>query len=318
MKTSAIDVEDLRGVFAVPPLARRHDARRSIDLEQNERLIQHISDGGITRFMYGGNAFLYHVTLSEYEQLLEWLAGGPGDFWMIPSAGPSFGRALDQAPLLRRHRFPCVMMLPCGDPRDAAGLEQGLREVADAAEKKLIVYVKEEGNFGPNKEAGLDVIGRLVSDGVCAGLKYAVVRQNPAEDSYLESLLRRVDRSRVISGMGERPAVNHLRDWKLPGFTTGSGCLAPRLSQQIFEACARGNFAEAEAIRTQFLGLEDLRDAWNPAKALHFATELAGVAKTGPLLPYLSALTPVQLEKLAPVASALIQANPAPANEPGA
>ena len=126
---------------------------------------------------------------------------------MIPSVGPDYGRAMDQATLLRGRRFPCAMILPCGDPRDAAGLERGYREIATAADTKLILYLKDEHNFGPNKEAGLDAVARLVDDGVCIGIKYAVVREDPSQDAYLESLLRRVDRRMVISGIGERPAI---------------------------------------------------------------------------------------------------------------
>ena len=69
MKTTPVTLEDLSGVFAVPPLARRADKERSLDLAENDRLVRHMSEGGLTRFLYGGNAFLYHVTLKEYEQL---------------------------------------------------------------------------------------------------------------------------------------------------------------------------------------------------------------------------------------------------------
>jgi dihydrodipicolinate synthase/N-acetylneuraminate lyase len=309
MKTTPVSIEDLRGVFPVPPLARKNDARRSIDFEQNNRIVRHIADGGLTRFLYGGNAFLYHVTLDEYEALLDWLNGFADDLWVIPSLGPSYGRAMDQASILRRYKFPCAMALPCGDPRDAKGLETGLREVAESANTPLILYLKEENNFGPDKEAGLDVVARLADEGVCVAIKYAVVRQNLAEDAYLDSLLKRVDRARVISGIGERPAVVHMRDWRLPGFTTGSGCVAPRLSGKIFEACVKGDNEMAEELRAEFLPLEDLRDAWNPAKVLHFATQLAGVAETGPVAPFLSSLTERQLEGLAPVARALVELN---------
>jgi hypothetical protein len=38
---------------------------------------------------------------------------------------------------------------------------------------------------------------------------------------------------------------------------------------------------------------------------LHHATELAGIAPSGPIPPFVSALEPGQLERLAPVARAL-------------
>lgn len=309
MKTTPVSLDDLRGVFSVPPLARRNDARRSIDFAQNERIVRHIAAGGVTRFLYGGNAFLYHVTLAEYEALVEWLSGFAEDWWMIPSLGPSYGRAMDQAAVLRRYRFPCAMALPCGDPRDAAGLEQGLREIADAAGLQLVLYLKEESNFGSDKEAGLDAVARMVDDGVCAWIKYAVVRKDPAEDPYLESLLERVDARRVVSGIGERPAVAHLRRFALAGFTTGSGCIAPHLTQAILEACQSADWERAEALRAEFLPHEDLRDAWGPARVLHHSTALAGIAETGPIPPFVSALSAGQTEELAGVARALLASN---------
>src|SRR6478672_3672804 len=105
---------DFRGVLPVPPLARKADARRSLDFAENDRLVRHMAAGGIKRLIYGGNALLYHITLADYEHLLGWLAGLNSEFLVIPSVGPSYGRAMDQAPLLRKYRFPVVMVLPCG------------------------------------------------------------------------------------------------------------------------------------------------------------------------------------------------------------
>jgi len=306
MKTTPLRAEDRRGVFAVPPLARRADKRRALDLEANGRILRHMAAGGLRRFLYGGNAFLYHVTLAEYEEMLGWMAGFPDDHWAIPSVGPSFGRALDQAPLLRRHRFPVAMALPCSDPRDAAGLEAGMREIAEAAGIGLILYLKEEGSFGSDKTAGLDAVARLVDSGVCVGIKYAVVRPDPLDDPYLKALLERVDRRFVISGMGERPAVAHLKGFDLPGFTTGSGCLAPALSQALFEACVARDWTAAEELRLPFLPLEDQRDAWGPARVLHAALELAGVATTGGIPPFVTAISDKQKVELEPTARTLL------------
>ena len=100
-----------------------------------------------------------------------------------------------------------------------------------------------------------------------------------------------------------------MRDWKLPGFTTGSGCVAPRLSGRIFEACVKEDYDRAENLRAEFLPLEDLRDAWSPSKVLHFATQLAAVAETGPAPPFLSSLSEKQSQELAPVARALVERN---------
>lgn len=300
--TAEVSPDLLRGVFAVPPLPRAATPRRPIDFVAAARLADHIAAGGVSRFLYGGNAFLYHVPLAEYEALLGWLADFPDDRWPIPSIGPSFGRAIDQACLLRRHAFRCAMALPCGDPRDAAGLEAGLREIADAAGIPLILYIKSEDGFGSDVERGLDAVGRLMDDGIGVAIKYAIVRDDPSQDPYLEGLLRRVDRSRVISGMGERPALVHFRQFGLPGLTTGSGCIAPRACSDLFEACVREDWSRAGELRNGFMPLEDLRDAWGPARVLHHATELAGIAATGPILPYVSPLDASQLERLRPVA----------------
>jgi dihydrodipicolinate synthase/N-acetylneuraminate lyase len=298
-------IPDLNGVFAVPPLPRNADARRSLNLDAAEAVASHIEAGGIRRLLYGGNAFLYHASLYDFQALVDWLSGFPKTRWPIPSIGPSFGRAIEQARILKKHAFPAVMMLPCGDPRDARGMEAGLREISAEAGMPLIVYLKSEDGFGSDKPAGLDAVGRLVDDGVAVAIKYAVVRDNPLADPYLDGLLWRVDRARVISGMGERPAVEHLRDYRLGGLTTGSGCIAPRRCQELFEASRAGDWTRAGALRAGFMPLEDLRDAWGPARVLHHATELAGIAPAGPIPPYVSALDEQQVEQLSPVARAL-------------
>lgn len=305
MMSGPIALQDLAGLFAVPPLPRRTDRRRSLSFDAAECVARHIEAGGITRFLYGGNAFLYHITLDEYESLLDWLAGFADTRWPIPSVGPSFGRAIDQARLVRHHAFRTAMLLPCNDPRDARGMEAGVREIADAAGVPLILYLKSEDGFGNDKEAGLDAIGRLVDDGIAVAIKYAVVLDDPRRDPYLDGLLRRVDRHRVISGMGERPAIVHMRDFALPGLTTGSGCIAPRMCTALFNASNEKDWPRAEELRSPFMPLEDLRDRWGPARVLHHATELAGIAPLGPIPPYVSSLGAKQLQELAPVARAL-------------
>lgn len=296
-------------VYPVPPLARKNDARHTIDFAQNEKILRYLIAGGIPDVIYGGNAFLYDITMTEYRDLLEWAGGFASQANIIPAIGPSYGRAMDQAPLIRRYKFRTVLALPNGNPRDAAGLEAGYREISQACGLPLSLYVKTEASWGDDRDAGLDAIGRLVRDGVCQSIKYAVVRKDPSQDQYLTALLKRVDPKYVVSGIGERPAIVHLRDFKLNGFTTGSGVLAPKQSRALLEACNRGDYATAERLRQLFIPLEDLRDAWGPPRVLHATVALSGLAQTGNPPPFVSGLNDSQLRQLAPVAKALYQAD---------
>ena len=199
-------------LFAVPPLSRRATPDRDIDFDAAEKIAAHIESGGITHLLYGGNAFLYHASLAEFEELVAWLAGMPASRVPIPSIGPSFGHAREQARLLKRYRFPAVMMLPCGDPRDARGLEAGYRQIAEASGMPLILYLKSEDAFGSDRNAALDAIGRLIDDGIAVAIKYAGVLPDPAKDAYLDGLLWRVDRSKIGSGADGTNCIYSTRD----------------------------------------------------------------------------------------------------------
>ena len=77
--------------------------------------------------MYGGNANFYHLAGRDYGATLEMLAALAGkETWMIPSAGPDFGKLMEQAPVLRDLRFPSAMMLPA-TPTTPAGVARGAR-----------------------------------------------------------------------------------------------------------------------------------------------------------------------------------------------
>src|SRR5262249_25687798 len=144
MNRPKLSPEDLRGVFAVPPLARRPFGGRILDDEQNYFIRWRTYLGGIKRYIYGGNAFVYHQTLRDWTNTIEWLESFPEEAIVVPSIGPAFGIAWEQADLLRRQGFQTAMVLPCGDPRDAAGLESGYRELAYRLSGNLIIYLKDE------------------------------------------------------------------------------------------------------------------------------------------------------------------------------
>ena len=258
--------EQLYDIYPVPPLARRNDAKRSLNFPENEKFFRFMRDGGITRFVYGGNAFLYQITLAEYAELTHWLGGLTSQATIIPAVGPSFGRAIDQAPLIRRYKFPSVLVLPTGDPRDAAGLERGMREIAEACGIPLSLYVKRENDFGDDLRAGMDVIARLVDSKVCVSIKYAVVRKDPAVDPYLTALLERVDRSRIISGIGERPGDRASAQFRSDRIYDGLRCTGsqalPRAAGCVF----------AEGLRTGGEAARRVPAAGRPTRRMGSAT----------------------------------------------
>jgi dihydrodipicolinate synthase/N-acetylneuraminate lyase len=88
------------------------------------------------------------------------------------------------------------------------------------------------------------------------------------------------------------------------------------LSQALFEACVAKDWTSAEALRRPFLPLEDQRDAWGPARVLHAALELAGVATTGPIPPFLSPISDTQRAELEPTARTLLTRERERAGEP--
>ena len=285
MKTTPVTPSDLAAsVLSVPPLARRADL--SIDQAENAKLLDHLRSGGVRTFMYGGNANLYNIGFSELKTLSEMLIklSRDGD-WIIPSVGSDYGKARDQIQMMREFLFPTVMVLPHKAQSTPAGVATGIRKLADAYGKPVIAYVKDEGYV----EAA--DMGRLAKDGAICAIKYAIVRDDPSNDSFLAELVNAVDRGMIISGIGERPAIDHLTKFGLQAFTSGSVCVAPGLSMSLLRAIKRGDMADAKRVRSLFIPLEDERDGHSPLRVLHDAVRLAGICDTGPMQPYLSSFT---------------------------
>jgi dihydrodipicolinate synthase/N-acetylneuraminate lyase len=303
MKTDAVSFADLAGsVLAVPPLARNADF--TVNAAANAALIRHIEAGGVTTLLYGGNANFYNIGLYEYAALLDQLAqlAAPRT-WVIPSVGPEYGRLIDQSAVLKSRAFPTAMVLPMTFPMTPGGAATGLRRFAEAFGKPVIVYIKAEGYLTP------ELVKDLVADGLVAAIKYAIVRPDPLEDPFLRKLVELVDRRYIVSGIGERPVITHLRDYGLQGFTSGSVCVAPRGSTRILEACKRKDWEAAARLREKYIPLEDRRDALSPIRVLHEAVRLAGIADTGPLLPLLSNLEADKHPEVARAAQDLLAAD---------
>lgn len=300
MQTVPVTRQHLLGsVIAVPPLARHADL--SLNREANRAIFRHIEAGGVTTFLYGGNANFYHIRLSEFGAALDLLAEEAGEHSLvIPSVGPCYGTMMDQVPVLKGHAFPTVMVLPMQGVLTDDGVATGFRHFVEALGRPSVLYLKDEGYLRPATAA------KLVRDGLVSFIKYAIVREDPARDAYLTELLALIGGDLVVSGIGEQPAIVHVRDFGLTGYTSGCVCIAPDLSRRMFLAIQSGAWGEAEEIREIFRPLEDLRNSIHPIRVLHEAVSLAGIADTGELLPLMSRVAESDRAPIAAAAKTLL------------
>lgn len=270
-------------VIAVPPLALNPDG--GFNREENAKIIRHITSGGVSHLLYGGNALFYHIRPTRFADVLAILTDLCDDKTsVVPSVGPAYGLMMDQVEVLADFDFPTAMVLPQREIADDAGIASGIRHAAEKLGRPLVVYIKFD------RWLKSETIKKLEADGVISWIKYAVVRDHPSQDDYLRELLQVFPKQRMVSGIGEQPAIEHLHEFGLGGFTSGCVCVSPHKSQQMLQAIIAGRLDEAEEIRKYFLPLEDLRNEINPIRVLHEAVGLSGIAKTGPLMPLVSPL----------------------------
>ncbi|MDB6117606.1 MAG: Dihydrodipicolinate synthase family protein [Verrucomicrobiaceae bacterium] len=303
MQTTPITVEDLRSsVVAVPPLARSADL--TLNDEENTKIIRHLEAGGVRTMLYGGNANLYNIAVSEYPQLLQYLtdAAAPTTI-MVPSVGPFYGSIIDQADILKDFKFPTAMILPTLFPAKAAGIQVAVRAFVKRSGIPAVLYIKDAGYITPEAAA------ELVNEGVISWIKYAIVREDTANDPYLSKLITLVDPKLIVSGIGEQPAIIHLRDFGITGYTSGCVCVAPQPTTNMLHAIQSGDYAKAETIRAIYEPMEDLRNGFGPIPVLHHAVALAGIADTGPFLPLLAPLEDEKLPAIKAAAAALLVQN---------
>lgn len=301
MQTRAITADQFsNSVLAVPPLAR--DSQGVISAEENTKIIRHIERGGVSMLLYGGNANLYHVRPSEYRTFLEVLTASADEATaVIPSVGPAFGTMMDQVAMLRDFEFPTVMVLPSSAVMTEPGVMNGFRDFVEALGRPAVLYIKQEGYISPEGAA------TLVDEGLVSFIKYAIVREDPREDDFLKRLADRVPTDKICSGIGEQPAIVHMRDFGLVGFTSGCVCINPAASQRMLQAIGASDFETAELVRRSFEPLESLRNSIHPIRVLHEAVRLTGIAETGDQLPLLSGLTEAHQSQVKAAARDLLE-----------
>ncbi|MBL4918069.1 hypothetical protein [Szabonella alba] len=301
MRRTVTPADLARAVMAVPPFAR--DAAGDMSDAANGAIIRHLEAGGVSTILYGGNALVHHWPMSRYADWLDRLTAlvAP-DTWLLPSVGPDGGKLADQAEILRTRDFPVALLLPMGPPLTREGMMTALRNFHAGSGVQLLIYIKTDGYIAA---ADLDT---LCAEGVVFGVKYAVPRSDGARDAYLDAIIAAIGAERIISGFGEPPALPHLADYGLAGFTAGCVCIAPALSMAILRALQAGDRARAEALLQPLLPLEALRGEINEIRVLHEAIRQSGIADTGMIIAPSSPIPDRDRGRVALAARSLLEA----------
>lgn len=306
MKTTPVTPADLvASIIALPPIARNPDG--GINPGESQKIVDWLASAGVSSFMYGGIANLFNARLSEYGAVLDLIeAVAPSeDAWMIPAIGGDYGKAIDQVAMLRERDFPTAILLPFWlvQPK---GVATGIRKLADAYGKPLMVFFKALDYLTPQDVAA------LLGDGALCGVEYGVVPDENGESSHLTTLLDLVGSAeRLVDGAGELTIVESSK-FGIQGYTSGTGLLAPHISMALLEAVKRGDRAAIESLSRTFVDFDAARAAHSAIPVVHDAIRLAGIADTGPIGPFFeTASDPAVVAEITRIAKALVEANTA-------
>lgn len=294
----------VRSAVAVPPIALTQED--AVAVKPNRDLMGHIAAGGVEVMLYGGNANIYHHGEAMFSEALAVLFDNcPDTARILYSIGPDYGKAMDQARVLRDAGVVNAMLLPTAFPSDPRGVAEGVRRIAERVGAPLVLYIKREKYIGPQE------LAKLIEEEAVGFVKYAVERAEPASDSYLDALLDAVGRDRIASGMGETPIADHVGRRNMATFTSGAVCIAPRAVNELLRLLRSGDLRQVQPLLEPFLVFERARSRFGGISVLHDAVTLSGLADCGPMLPMLSSLDAQQRAEIRPLVDALMAAEDA-------
>lgn len=290
-----------RSVVAVPPIAMTQDG--DVSVAANRAIMSHIASGGITTALYGGNANIYHFGAKLFRRSLDVIMNNrPAGLEILYSAGPDFGKAMDQADDIRSAGLRNLMLLPMAFPADSRGVTEGARRLSSKLGFGLVLYVKRDNYIDP------DALGRLVEDGAVSFVKYAVERPDASQDSYLDRLVAAAGSDRIASGMGETPIHDHIGSRKLATYTSGAVCIAPAAANELLALYRAGDLSQARALSQPFLDFERIRARIGATSVLHDGMGIANIADCGPLTPLVSNIDDRERQLITPSVQSLVDA----------
>ena len=114
----------------------------AIDVEGAARNVRYLIDAGADFIMpMCGTGLVYDATLEEYETTVgAFVDAAAGQALIVPGIGPGFGRSLEMAHIARGLGVAGAMVMPVVGPASANGVEEGMRQIAQAAQLPIILY----------------------------------------------------------------------------------------------------------------------------------------------------------------------------------
>ncbi|MSR84046.1 MAG: dihydrodipicolinate synthase family protein [Candidatus Latescibacteria bacterium] len=298
MSRKLLTKEDCATVLVVAITPRLPDL--SLDLEGVRRNARHLWDHGVQVAMPEcGTGLVYDATLAEYEAVVgTWMEEVGEALLVVPGIGPGYGRALEMGHIARSLGVPGVMIMPVVGPASAAGVEEGMRRIAEQVALPTVLYQRRL-DLMP-----VDQVVRLCRLDEVVGLKYAV-----NDTAAFATIAAQASQdAAMLCGMAEEPCLDYLERGAL-GFSSGMANFVPRMSLALLRAFQQGNSAEARRLRDLMVPFEDLRGergARYSGSALHAAMEVADLAG-GAVVPFAEDVAAEDLPRLRAMVEELIR-----------
>lgn len=289
------------GPIANMPIALTADL--AVNIDASLQLVWHVRAGGVRTLLFGPSANFVSFGMAQFSAAVDVAKAAAVDGPVILSIGPELGRMLDQAAIVERSGLRHIMVLPIHHPADTHGTADGIRHIAARLGHGVIVDLIRDSHVRPV------TLRKLVDEGAVSAVRYSVAASNPGDDGYLDRVIEIMGRERVISGVGEPAAMDHLAVRRLATMTSGAAVIAPRNVQRTMGAIAAGDYESARTLMAPAIAFERVRTMLGSIQVLHDAVSFAGIAAMGPQMPMVSKVKDKYRAEFEAVTRALLEAD---------
>jgi len=267
---ASFDRDRLATVQFVPPTPFSSDAETLLPGLLGQLLERMIAAGARVLLPAAGTGEFHSLTAEEVITCVQVACevAGP-ECTIIAPVGLSLRHAISIGQASAELGAAALLVMPPVHPYVGdEGFADYFRAIARAVPLPLLTYKR---STAPSDE----VLRQLAEEGILAGVKYAV-NDVDAVTRFVEASHGRLP---VYCGTAERYAPFFMLAGA-EGYTSGVGCVCPRLTLALHAALARQDYPAAMKLLSVLRPVEDFRarhqDKWN-ITSIKYAVELAGL-----------------------------------------